>query len=70
MVIGTRNSKTVIDIKKGIVDIIIKNENGIVVYQGNDVESCKFMIEIKESGTYNFSVTGRKATGSVHFTKL
>ena len=61
--------ETVFDIKKGILDIIVKNENGTIAYQGNDAESCMFTIEIKESGTYTFSITGRKAAGSVHFTK-
>lgn len=61
--------QVVIDIKKGSVDVVIKNENGTTAYQGNDAENSKFTIEIQESGTYTFSVTGKKAKGSVHFKK-
>lgn len=61
--------ETVIAIEKGSVDIIVKNENGTIAYQGNDAASCTFSIGITESGTYTFSITGRKATGSVHFIK-
>lgn len=60
---------TTIAIKKGKVDILVKNQNGTVIYQGNDVESSTFTIEITEPGDYMFSVTGRKAKGSVHFIK-
>ncbi|WP_303863842.1 hypothetical protein [Alkalibaculum bacchi] len=61
--------ETSIDIKKGDVDIIVENENGTIAYQGNDVESCNFMIEIEEAGTYTFYITGLKAGGSVYFIK-
>jgi hypothetical protein len=61
--------ETTIDIKKGDVDIIVKNENGTIAYQGNDVENCNFMIEIEETGTYTFYITGFKAEGSVYFIK-
>lgn len=58
-----------IDIIKGVVDIVIENENSTIVYQGNDVDSCKFTIEIAEAGTYTFYITGFPAKGSVHFNK-
>jgi hypothetical protein len=58
-----------IDIKKGDLDIIVKNENGTIAYQGNDVENCKFIIEIEEAGTYTFYITGAKAKGHVYFIK-
>lgn len=62
--------KTTINIKEGDVNIVVKNENGTVAYQGNDVENSEFIIGVQESGTYTFSVTGSKAEGSVHFVKL
>ncbi|MDD4494692.1 MAG: hypothetical protein PHV32_10180 [Eubacteriales bacterium] len=61
--------KTAIDIKKGDVDIIVKNEKGTIAYQGNDVASCGFTIEIEETGTYTFYIKGSKAKGRVYFTK-
>ncbi len=61
--------ETTIEIIKGVLDIIVKNENDTIAYQGNDVESCKFIIEIEEKGTYTFYVTGYKAKGSVYFIK-
>lgn len=61
--------ESTIDIKKGNVDIIVKNENGTIAYQGNDVESGNFMIEIEEAGTYIFYIKGSKAKGSIYFIK-
>ena len=61
--------ETTIDIKKGHADIIVKNENGKIAYQVNDVGSCNFTIEIEEAGTYAFYITGFKAEGSVYFIK-
>lgn len=61
--------ETTFDIKKGDVDIIVVNENGTIAYQGNDVETCNFMIEITEAGTYTFYITGFEAEGSVYFIK-
>ena len=61
--------ETTMVIEKGDVDIIVKNKNGTIAYQGNDVESCKFIIKIEEAGTYTFDITGFKAEGSVHFIK-
>lgn len=61
---------TSVMIVKGSVDINVQNENGEVVYRGNDVESNEFSIDIHKSGTYTFSLTGRKAEGRVYFVKL
>lgn len=61
--------ETNINIKKGDVDIKVINENDTVAYQGNDVGISTFMIEITETGTYKFYVTGSKAEGSVYFNK-
>lgn len=59
-----------IDIKKGDVDIKVVNENGTIAYQGNNVQTCNFVLAIKDPGTYSFSITGFKAKGSVHFKKV
>lgn len=61
--------ETTIKIEKGNVDILVKNYNDTIIYQGNDVESGNFFLNITESGNYSFSITGQKAKGSVHFIK-
>ena len=60
---------TTIDIEKGKVDVLVKNENDTIVYQGNDVENGNFSLSIEESGNYSFHISGNKAKGSVHFVK-
>ena len=60
---------TTIDIKKGKVNILVKNEKGTVAYKGDGVDSGSFSIGITEDGSYTFSITGSKAKGSVHFVK-
>ena len=42
---------TSIIIVKGSVDISVQNENGEMVYRGNDVYSNEFSIKIRKSGT-------------------
>ena len=52
----------------GRTDIILSDENGEEIYRGNDASSGNFSIEIPETNTYRFSVTGSKAKGGVSFT--
>ncbi len=61
--------ETTLDIIKGDVDILVESENGTIAYQGNNVKSGNFTIEIDETGNYTFYVTGSKAKGSVYFVK-
>ena len=63
------NIDTTIDIEKGKVDVLVKNENDTIIYQGNNVENGNFTLGITESGNYTFYITGHKAKGSVHFVK-
>lgn len=63
------NIDTTIDIEKGNVDVLVKNENDTIFYQGDDVENGNFTLSITESGKYTFYITGHKAKGSVHFVK-
>lgn len=51
----------------GRIDIMVSDENGKEIYRGNDASSGNFILEIPETGTYLFSVTGKKAKGSVSF---
>jgi hypothetical protein len=62
---------TVIDVSiedtSGRVDILVTNEDDKKIYRGDNASSGNFSIEIPESKTYKFSVTGNKAKGSVSF---
>lgn len=56
-----------IENNSGSLDIIIEDVSGEEIYRGNDVDSCKFSIEIPYMGTNKFSVIGHKAAGNVSF---
>lgn len=60
---------TFIAADKGIVDIQVNDATGVTVYRGNNMESCSFVIEIRNDGNYTFSVSGENAVGSVAFIK-
>ncbi|MEA4890387.1 MAG: hypothetical protein VB070_13105 [Clostridiaceae bacterium] len=58
-----------VDITEGAIDIVVENEKGIVVYHNSDMVHGRFTIDIAETGTYTFNLTGFQARGSVHFYK-
>ena len=60
---------TSIDIKKGEVGIIVKNEKDTIAYRGNGLKNCNFTFEITEAGEYTFCITGFKTKGKVYFIK-
>ena len=62
--------KTSFEITEGSVDIYVRYEDNSIIYQGNDVESGDFIIEISKSDKYYFEVIGSHAAGYVHFNKL
>ncbi len=51
----------------GRIDVIVSDALGKEIYRGNEASSGNFLLEIPETGTYRFSVTGKKAKGSVSF---
>lgn len=53
----------------GRLDIVVWKEEEDPIYTGTDIPTGPFQITITESGTYNFSVTGRRARGSVSIMK-
>lgn len=57
----------VIDNKSGRLDIVVANNDGKEIYRGDDAQSGKFTLDIQESGTYKFTVTGKKAKGGFSF---
>lgn len=62
---------TVIDVDieniSGRIDILITGPDGEKVYKGDAASSGSFSIEAKAAGTYNITVKGRNAKGSVSF---
>lgn len=51
----------------GQLNIDVQKDDDEPIYRGNNVPTSSFQLEITESGTYKFSVTGEKAKGSVSF---
>jgi hypothetical protein len=58
-----------VDISKesGRLDILVTDAAGETVYKGDDASSGSFSFEIPKTDTYKFTVTGKKAKGSVSF---
>ncbi len=57
-----------IDNVSGRLDIIVAGSDGVEIYRGNNASSGEFKLIIPKTNTYNFSVTGKDAKGSVSFT--
>lgn len=53
----------------GQLNINVQKDKDKPIYKGTSVPTGSFQIEILESGTYKFSVTGKSAKGSVSFIK-
>lgn len=55
--------------KRGKVDIILQKDGENPVYQGVDVPTSTFSVNISESGSYKVTVTGNNAKGNVSIIK-
>ena len=55
--------------ESGKVNIIVQKDESEPIYQGTNIPTSSFNVEITEDGTYNCSVTGKKAKGSVSVKK-
>lgn len=55
--------------KRGKVDIVLQKDGENPVYQGVDVPTSTFSVEISESGSYKVTVTGKNAKGNVSIIK-
>lgn len=53
--------------KSGHLHVLVTDPSGKEIYQADDASSGDFSLEIPESGTYSFSVTGVDAKGSFSF---
>lgn len=54
----------------GTVDIVFGQDGAEPIYEGNGLSNSSFTLNITESGTYQISVTGNHAWGSVAFMKI
>lgn len=52
---------------KGTIDIMIQSNEGVKAYQGSDVPTGNFEVQVEEAGEYTITVTGDKAAGSAMF---
>lgn len=57
----------IIENTSGRVDILVADATGQEIYRGDNATSGKFSLKIPKTDTYRFSVTGKKAKGSVSF---
>ena len=59
-------------IESGYADIVIKQKNGVPVYQADGRaagDSAAFFVEIPQTGSYTITVSARKAKGQLEFVK-
>lgn len=56
--------------ESGTVDVIVGINEKEPVYEGNGLTNTSFTLNISEAGTYQITVTGHDACGSVDFTKV
>lgn len=55
--------------ERGKVDITLQKDGESPIYQGKDVPTSTFSVEIFESGSYKVTVTGKNAKGNVSIIK-
>lgn len=60
----------VIASESGKVNIIMQKENNEPIYQGTDIPTSSFRVEIEETGSYQVTVTGEKAKGSISVVRV
>ena len=53
----------------GKVDILVQKDGNNPIYEGTDVPTSSFAVEVEEAGSYTVSVTGDHARGGVSITK-
>ena len=55
--------------KSGSIDILLQKGEEEPVYEGTDILTSTFQVDINDSGRYILSVTGKNAKGSISVTK-
>lgn len=56
--------------ESGTADVIVGIDEKEPIYEGNGLTDTSFTLNISEAGTYQITVTGHDACGSVSFTKV
>jgi len=61
-----------VDIKsrKGIMNISIKDSNGVSIYDGKNVPTSKFDVKVSEADTYVIVVNGDDVSGKVELQRI
>ena len=54
----------------GNVDVTVGQDGEEPIYKGTGQENAEFILMIEKAGSYQITVTGHKARGSVSFTRL
>lgn len=55
--------------ERGKVAVLLQNKDEEPVYQGDDMESSSFAVNIKETGNYTVKITGQEAKGHISFSR-
>ena len=55
---------------EGTVDMTVSMEGQEPIYRGNGQQNAEFVLEIAETGSYHFFVSGHQAKGSISFTRI
>lgn len=58
-----------INSESGKINIVFQKEGEKPVYEGNNIPTSSFKVNINDSGEYKVSVTGKNAKGSVRIIK-
>lgn len=66
------NDRLVVEVEQeaGTVDIRVEMEGSEPIYEGNGLEKIDFTLNISESGSYQITVVGHHARGSVKFQRV
>lgn len=59
-----------IEVEDGDLDILFESKDGDTVYRADNASDGDFEVTVDEAGTYIFSVSGKKAKGTVKFERI
>lgn len=59
-----------IEVEEGDLDILLESKDGDTVYKADNASDGDFEVTVDEAGTYIFSVSGKKAKGTVKFERI